>query len=427
MNWSTARTWVMANLRIAIPAIGFILFSGYLLFGGNSPDSNVPGGGFGTFIVSGLIFWGAYRVGTGATQKVLGTMATLLLIVWAWPRFFPFLIYWTYLLIAVNCFWIYKKGLGVFFWRLAPIILLISILFYSNDTFKKSYDGFIKFTGIEFKMPEVEMPEVVKNAATGFAKYMKNLSAQKISQSKERLVKNGSTFYNYDGTNFAKKDVSEKNEFIKVFILDEQVTKGGLTFEKVRIGDPATGEDAWVYSGILLTSPTATPPPPVLKPEGSAPEWEKVADCPIHFVGRVFDNRVGPNGERPNTGEVYSGCFVEVGYEYKITFSGDYSQFFKHLPWYKKLSWSGWNPQIQDAIKPFPNYNYGALMLRIGAQNGLHPEKGKNFITFTPTDPAKILGELNITQREDSYIDQSSVGNKIQDSTLSIKIERRPL
>ncbi|EKE21410.1 MAG: hypothetical protein ACD_7C00253G0002 [uncultured bacterium] len=164
-----------------------------------------------------------------------------------------------------------------------------------------------------------------------------------------------------------------------------------------------------------------------VKKSSNTPEWEKIADCPIHFNGRVFSDTVGPNGERPNTGEVYSGCFVEVGYEYKITFSGDYSQFFKHLPWYKKLSWSGWNPQIQDAIKPFPNYNYGALMLRIGAQNGLHPEKGKNFITFTPTDPAKILGELNITQREDSYIDQSSVGNKIQDSTLSIKIERRPL
>jgi hypothetical protein len=421
----------MANLRIVFFIIGIILLLGYIFFGGNSPDSKIPGGGFGTFIASALLFWGAYKT-TGMGSKALNVIAIILLVVWAWPRALPWLnslgitpniIMILAILVGI---WMVKGGKGFLAWRMFLLIFLVACWIGAKGAvLKDSFNAFLASTGIELKMPNVEIPKTIKNITSGISGYTQHISAQKISQSKERLVKNGSTFYNYDGTGFTKKDFPSKEEFIKVFILDEQVTKDGLTFEKVRIGDPATGEDAWVYSGILLTSPKATTSS-TSNIEGSAPEWEMVKDCPIHFSGRIFSNTVGPNGERANSGEIYSECFMEVGYDYKVTYSGTYSEFFVRKPWYDNISWQGWNPQSQGIDKPFPSYNYGALMLRIGNKESLHPESGKDFIVFTPTEAVKIFAELNIN-REDGEYYHLTEGAKLKNSTLSLKLERRPL
>ena len=316
----------------------------------------------------------------------------------------------------------WKSGKGLFAWRMFLFIFLVVCWIGAKGViFKDSFNAFLSSTGIEFKIPE--MPETVKNITTGFSGYMKNFSAQKISQSKERLVKNGSTFYSYDGINFTKKDFSSEEEFIKVFILGEPVQKNGFSYNNVRIGDPATGEDAWVYSGILLISPTASTPPPASKTGGNAPEWETVGNCPIHFSGRTFSTTVGPDGERANTGEVYTECFLENGYDYKITFSGEYTK--KLITQEHKVSWRGFNPQSQGIAKPFPDYDFGALMLRIGNQVGIHPEKGKDFVVFAPMDSEKVFAEINVNRDPEEYHD--SKGSKLKNSTLSIKIERRPL
>lgn len=158
---------------------------------------------------------------------------------------------------------------------------------------------------------------------------------------------------------------------------------------------------------------------------GVLPKWETVKECPIHFSGRIFSDTVGPNGERPLTGEVYTECFLKFGYEYKITYSGEHTKYLitKRYP---HISWRGWRPQSQGMNKPFPDYNFGALMLRIGNQEGFHPQEKQDFIIFTPKENVKIFGELNVNREYDEYFNPN-VGSKIKDSTLSIKIERRPI
>lgn len=159
------------------------------------------------------------------------------------------------------------------------------------------------------------------------------------------------------------------------------------------------------------------------------PEWElykKPDECKFDFSGRgVFANTVGPNGERANTGEVYSGCFLERGYEYKITFKGEYEKFFERLPFYK-ISWKGWTPQSERINKPFADYEFGALMLRVGNQHGIHPERDLDYILISDMENSRIFGELNINREIGEYV-HPDVGSKIKNSTLSIKIERRLL
>jgi len=430
MDWQTVRTWAMANLRLIFFITGTIFLLIFLIFGGDSPDSDILGGGFWTLIASGLLFWGSHKT-SGTGSKVLGIIAIMLLIIWAWPRIFPFLNTWgfapnLFLTLAILVFiWIWKKGNGFLFWRLGLfIILIVCWLGNRGAEFKDSINAFLTSAGIEFKMPDLKTPKTIENIFGGLSGYAENLSAQKASELKERMVKNGSTFYNHDGTKFTKKEVSASEEFIKVFLLGESIHKDGLTFEKVRIGDPATGEEAWVYSGILLSSPTAKPATAKSTISGKAPEWEIAKDCPINFSGRTFSNTVGPDGERAYTGEVYTECFLETGYDYKITFSGEYTK--RLITQEHRVSWRGFSPQSQGIVKPFPQYEVGALTLRIGSKDGLHPEAKKDFIVFTPTEAVKIFAEVNVNREEAEYRNPK-VGSKLKNSTLSIKLERRPI
>lgn len=159
------------------------------------------------------------------------------------------------------------------------------------------------------------------------------------------------------------------------------------------------------------------------------PEWELYKDfgeCKFVFSGRgVFSNTVGPNGEKAGTAEVYSGCFLEQGYEHKITFKGGYKNLFKRLPFHE-ITWKGWDPQSENIRKPFPEYPYGALMLRIGNQHGIHPEKGQDFIIISDMEGANIYGELNKNREHGDYV-HPTMGSKVVESTLTIEIRRRPL
>lgn len=439
--------WLRRNWQWLIPTIGILIVSVYLFAINNKPiDPSIPGGGLKPFFATILFMIAAYRT-TDWLRKAFFVLSAITFSVWFYPDVYPIIKTLGPIGEFINN--IYKKiseiidiaydtltfsgdsnaitalvifmGLTAVAWikksKVLGIFALLLLLLLGWNSISAVYNRISKSSA------SAAQGSGIISSLTG---YVGQSSAQKASELRERVVKNGSTFYNYNGTNFIKKDVSANEEFIKVFLLGESVQKDGLTFEKVRIGDPATGEDAWVYSGILLSSPTAKPTAASSTAPGKAPEWELVKDCPIPLSGRIFSDTVGPNGERAHTGEVYSGCFVEIGYDYKITYSGKYSQWFTSDPWFNGLTWKGWNPQSQIIDKPFSELNYGALALRIGNKECLHPEGKKDFIIFTPSQDAKIFSELNISRDESEY-HHPKVGSKIKNSTLSIKLERRPL
>lgn len=434
MNWLTIRTWAMANFRTVFFITGIILLSGYILFGGSSPDASIPGGGFGTLIIAGLLFFGSYKT-AGPGSKILAVFGTILLIVWAWPRVFPILSFLNIvpniiLILAVLTFlWMWFGGKGLLGWRMWLFIFLVLCWIGANGKlFKDGFNSFLSSTGITLSMPKIniQMPEFIK----GITGYIGHASAQKISQSKERSVKKDAKFYDYNGAQFTEKSLPvSKDEFIKVFILEEQIQKNGMTFEKIRVGDPATGEDAWIYSGELLsveapangnTSAVKNPTP-----------RELVGSFPIYLSGNSFNLQVGKNGERRGTGEIFIPHMCEAGYQYFFTVSGEYEKFFWRLP-YKKITYSG-NDAVagQNVRKPFPILPYGALTLRIGDKDGLVPMSGKSEIQAMIISPTPIFAELNINREIGDYFDARAVdsdkGNKLKNSTLSVKIERRRL
>lgn len=152
-------------------------------------------------------------------------------------------------------------------------------------------------------------------------------------------------------------------------------------------------------------------------------QLETVGNSPIIISGRTFSMNVGPDGERAGTGEIFTGIILEPGYSYHLILSGEFiKRFFKKS---EKFNWRGWNPQSQGINKPFSSFPYGALMLRIGNKQGLHPEDGKDYVVYTPNQHERVFVELNINREFDDYYD--SRGVKISNSTLSLKVERRPI
>jgi len=214
-----------------------------------------------------------------------------------------------------------------------------------------------------------------------------------------------------------KRDLSEVSEWVQKNPNGKYSDDYSKFLESIKSGERKTLNEIRYE---ILHPPIK---PPKSSEEKPSPEWEKVSDCQIHFSGRTFSTTVGPDGERANTGEVYTECFLENGYDYKITFSGEYTK--KLITQEHKVSWRGFNPQSQGIAKPFPDYDFGALMLRIGNQVGIHPEKGKDFVVFAPMDSEKVFAEINVNRDPEEYHD--SKGSKLKNSTLSIKIERRPL
>lgn len=314
---------------------------------------------------------------------------------------------------AKTIFVVFAGLVGLALWKKSKIFGILSIFV------------FLSFLGntLVNEMIERFPKKLTPVSATGIGEKGAKL-IDKIFQdpptSKERWIKKGVKLYKYNGT-FAANSVVEK-ESVKVFLLGEQVEKDGLTFEKVRLEDPAVGEEFWVYVGDLLQVISVSSEP---KKNLSSP-WTKVKDTPLPFTGRIFNESPGPDGEKNGTGEVFTGLVLEIGYDYKITFSGTYSEWFTSDPWFDNISWTGWNPQSARMKKPFPTHPYGALMLRIGDKSGLHPQEGQDFIIFTPNGNEKVFAELNINRELVEYFNPR-VGRKIKNSTLLLRAERRPI
>jgi hypothetical protein len=273
-------------------------------------------------------------------------------------------------------------------------------------------------------MPEIKVPKIIKKNVESYTSQAEHVSDKNISQLKERVVKKGAKIYNYDGAKFTAKGLVEK-ESIKVFLLEQSANKDGLVFERVRIGDPAIGEDFYIYSGDLLDAVSINNVPTVKSPR------ELVGNFPIYLSGNSFNRSMGKNGERQGTGEIFIPHLCEAGYQYFFTLSGDFEKVFWHLP-FVKISWQGNDAVAGQGInKPFPNLQYGALTLRIGNKEGLIPMAGKNELSAMIISPTAIFSEININREIDEYYDPTTkgldAGNKLQKSNLSIKIERRRL
>lgn len=155
--------------------------------------------------------------------------------------------------------------------------------------------------------------------------------------------------------------------------------------------------------------------------------WELVDHFPVPLSGNTFNRAPGANGERINTGEVYL-CSLEHGYKYRFTLSGEYR---KHgfFSW-DTISWAG-GQSGQNFRPPFPALKRGALALRIGASEGLHPQTGDSFEYGIASAKEDAFAEVNLNREIGEYFDPSAhstnVGGKLSNSTLSVKIERMPL
>lgn len=438
MDFNAIINWIKRNIKIVIPSALLLIFIGFLFFGGSTPDNKIPGGGFGTLVLAGLVFFGAHKAGEGKMRVILGVIATVLLVVAIWPRVFPLI---NFLGLAPNIImilaisvgvWMFKGGKGLFAWRMFLFIFLVLCWIGANGkVFKEGFEGFKSSTGIEFKFPEIETPDFLK----GVANYMGHLSASQTSKFKERLLKKDAYMYKYDGTNFKKSAIAEASD-LKVFLLGETVQKDGLSFEKVRFNDPATGEEFWIYAGDLLTSTqvsteTLAPIQTTVKGGGQPPTQavvearDLVGEFPINLVGNILNIASGKNGERQGTGEVFIPHLCEAGYRYFITISGEYEKLFWNPP-FKKMPWTGNDRLVGQGVhKPFPNLQYGAVTLRIGDQDGLVPKDKTGFVDVTINAPSKIFVELNINREIGDYMLNGT--SKIRNSTLSLKIERRPI
>lgn len=426
MDWLAIRTWTMANLRKVALTAGIILVSGYILFGGNSSDANIPGIDIGTLLISAALFWFANKVGsTTMGGKVIGTVAILLLIAGTYPIIFYLLdkvgLAPDFILVLATLagIWVWKKGNGFFFWRLGLFLYLVAaVINIRGGVINDSVNAFLSSTGIEFKMPNIKIPQVIKNIAAGLSSSASSVSAQKISQSKERMVKNGAKFYNYDGAKFAeRKSPDTKDKFIKVFILDEQVTKDGLTFEKVRIGDPATGEDAWVYSGILLTSPTASAP----KADPTATiGWEKVEEKVVDFSKlkiESFDQKLSfpviP---------ISLNKKMEAG-NYRIRLSGNWIFFMSSGNW-KQFPWQGKTyANNLPEYRPDKGKEFCAIILLNNGED-ITPVNKEGFI-LSSQGSVNLSLKINVLMRVDEFYSERIIdrANKL---TLS-NSEKEPV
>ncbi|MDD5652162.1 MAG: hypothetical protein PHX98_02060 [Candidatus Moranbacteria bacterium] len=157
-------------------------------------------------------------------------------------------------------------------------------------------------------------------------------------------------------------------------------------------------------------------------------KWELVGEFPVPLSGNTFNSRgPGAHGARMNTGEVYL-CSLEQGYKYRFTLSGEYDIFGNHS--WARLSWRG-GQSGQGFRPPFRALNRGALALRIGSTEGLHPQTGNSFEYLVASGKEDIFAEININRELVVYYNPAKntgqAGGKLRNSTLSVKIERMPL
>jgi len=410
IDWQVARTWAMANIRTIIFILGTFLLLGFIFFGGSTPDNKIPGGGFGTLILAGLLFWGSFKARQGVGAWILGIFAIILLMVAIWPRIAPNII----MIFAISVgILLFKDGKGFLAWRMFLFIFLVLCWIGTNGKlFKDGFTGFLSSTGIELKVPDIkiEVPEFLKGATS----YLGHLLDQGNSEFKERWVGKETKLYKYDGAKFSQSAVTDVP--FKVFILEETIQKDGLYFEKVRLGDPATGEEFWVYAGSLLTpsqmnTPSASVPLPNSNstqttsntPTNDTRQWQEVQKVTLDFSKL--------KGELMGKG--YQAVFpldlrVPPG-KYRVSIKGAYELFMGQVVW-KKITWKGNNSVSSEPnFKPYPEIPYGAIVLK---------NNGK--IIFPQTDAGV---EVDIQHSEFSAIANFFVNN--QGDFYSEKISER--
>ena len=202
MNWENIWNWIKNNSNWFIPVVG-ILFCLLLLFSGDNSKSvsEFPGGGFGTFLASGLMFFLAWKF--QAEEKVYGKLVTLGLIlatVWAWPRIMPIVNSFGIspnLILALTIFvgiWMWQKGAGLFWWRRILFLFLIaSMLGSSGGIVKRGWQEFKESTGIS--APSVSLPTGVQRYTDALFGYFGYRANRQVSKLREAYITNKTVMY----------------------------------------------------------------------------------------------------------------------------------------------------------------------------------------------------------------------------------------
>lgn len=409
MNFNTAVNWIKRNLKIVIPVILLVIFIGFLFFGGSTPDSKVPGGGFGTLIISGILFWGSFKASRGVGSWVLGTIATVLLVVAVWPRVFPLInslglapniIMILAILVGV---WMVKGGKGFFAWRMFLLIFLVLCWIGANGKlFKDGITAFLNSTGIEAKVPDIKLE--TPKAFKGLTSHLGRVVDQQVSQSKERWVKKDAKLYKYNGT-FSPNAVVDTDS-IKVFLLGEQIEKDGLTFEKVRLNDPAVGEEFWIYSGDLLSynSPSSN----VTQQSNEKNKWKEVDRIRVDFSGisiEAFGNLNFPKIPIVTSKTIGAG-------NYRIKLDGNWQFFLSNGEW-KDYPWQGKTyANNRPEYRPDKAKNFCAVILLNNGED-ITPINEEGFI-LNSTGSVNLSVKLNVIMRADEYYSDKISGiNKL--------------
>lgn len=428
IDWQAIRTWAMANIRTIIFILGTFLLLGFIFFRGSAPDSKIPGGGFGTLVLAGLIFFGAHKAGVGKIRVVLGSIATILLIVAIWPAVFPLInslglapniIMILAILVGV---WMVKGGKGFFAWRMFLLIFLVLCWIGSSDltykdnkgntikddkgkemnVFQSGFNRLLKSTGIEMKIPDIkiETPKAVK----GLTSHLGRVVDQQVSQSKERWVKKDAKLYKYNGT-FSPNAVVDTDS-IKVFLLGEQIEKDGLTFEKVRLNDPAVGEEFWIYSGDLLSynSPSSN----VTQQSNEKNKWKEVDRIRVDFSGisiEAFGNLNFPKIPIVTSKTIGAG-------NYRIKLDGNWQFFLSNGEW-KDYPWQGKTyANNRPEYRPDKAKNFCAVILLNNGED-ITPINEEGFI-LNSTGSVNLSVKLNVIMRADEYYSDKISGiNKL--------------
>jgi hypothetical protein len=259
-SWGVFKT----NIRLITPIIG-ILFLYIFLHRDTSSANAVHGGGFSTLLIAFVVFLLAHKF----SNKVLQWIGSVLIVIWAWPRFIPIIGEFGIspgIILAVTIFfgiWLWKKGAGIFWWkRIIFIILLMSMVGNQGVVIRKGWNDFKTSTGIH--LPSITIPDSIEPLGNAISEYFGHRANTTIADTKVGYIKVGTAMYSKNGTAFSEETIElsayeNDNDNVKIFFTGKTTnTDNGIPMEEILIGNPVTGTSAWVMSGdILFSEPSA--------------------------------------------------------------------------------------------------------------------------------------------------------------------------
>jgi len=295
--------WSLQNLKTnitwVIPIIGTLLV--YLFLSNHAEEVSkitstpIHGGGFSTLLIAFIIFLLAHKF----DNKILQWIGSVLIIIWAWPRFIPIVGEFGIspgIILAVTIFfgiWLWKKGAGIFWWRrIIFIILLVSMVGSQGGVIRKGWNDFRTSTGIH--LPSVKIPNSVKTFGDAIGEYFGHRANTTIADTKIGYIKVSTMMYSKNGTVFSEENIKlseyeNNNGNVKIFFTGKTVnTDNGIPMEEILIGNPVTGKKVWVMSGnIIFSEPSAKDLAIKKAADLKAAGWKELTQMPTALPGVI--------------------------------------------------------------------------------------------------------------------------------------------